>query len=181
MHGIDMNPLHEPGNTFTQFLGINLMQDRLDEVVAKLGKSPVMAKGDGAEYVGKACYLIDNSDTVIEFSEWELGSGCAIRKRTANDVTSCAPLKNKISNRHIEINGLKLGISKEDVLRIFGKPKTKTSNKWVYDFEGEATAINTQEIARFGNNGKYYWQFLIKITFENSVVSELELSPNVQQ
>jgi hypothetical protein len=34
----DMNPLHSPGNKFTHVLGIDLIQDKLAQVLAKLGK-----------------------------------------------------------------------------------------------------------------------------------------------
>jgi hypothetical protein len=40
-----MNPLHEPVEKFTRILGIDIMQDRLDNVIAKLGKSPEITKG----------------------------------------------------------------------------------------------------------------------------------------
>ena len=175
-----MNPLREPGERFTRILGIDLMKDKLAEVITKLGKASMVTKGDGAEYVGKVCYLIDESNTVIEFNEWELGAGFALRKGTTEDLTQCAPLNIKISSKPLEINGLRLGTSKEEILRILGTPKMKTSNKWTYDFQGQAKAKNRREIARFGREGKYYWQFLIKITFEHSVVSKLELSPTVQ-
>lgn len=35
--GADMNPLRDPGKSFAQVLGIDLINDRLDNVVAKLG------------------------------------------------------------------------------------------------------------------------------------------------
>ena len=37
--GADMNPLREPGERFTRILGIDLMKDKLAEVITKLGKA----------------------------------------------------------------------------------------------------------------------------------------------
>jgi hypothetical protein len=173
----DMNPLRDPGRRFTHVLGIDLINDRLDKVIAKLGKSPLITTGDGAEYEGKVCYLVGD-DTVIEFTEWELGAGCILRKRSEKDKTCTKIINPQIINKNIEINGLKLGISKEEILKILGEPKAKTPNKWTYDFRGQAK--DKKVAAQFGSNEIYYWQFLIKVSFQNSVVSELELNPTIQ-
>lgn len=42
----DMNPVHTPRSTFRHVLRFNLMQDKLDQVIATLGKSPVFTSGD---------------------------------------------------------------------------------------------------------------------------------------
>ncbi|MBN1568821.1 MAG: hypothetical protein JXA73_13310 [Acidobacteria bacterium] len=173
----DMNPLRNPGKKFTQVLGIDLINDRLDKVIDKLGKSYLTTKGDAAEYEGKVCYFAGD-DTIIEFTEWELGSGCVLRKPTKKDNSCARIMIPNVIDKDVEINGLKLGLSKAAIIKILGEPKTKSADKWIYDFQGQA---KDKKIAnRFGSDEIYYWQFLIKVSFDKSLVSRLELSPTIQ-
>lgn len=181
-----MNPLHFPRNKFTHVLGIDLMQDKLDQVLAKLGKSPVFTSGDASEYVGRTCYRLGDGGATIEFNEWEMGAGCVLRYTKGTDYADCALLKGQRAKGHLEINGLKLGMNKREVLKILGKPTKKTLNKWTYDLYGTANG-NTpldRSIYRardFEDGYPYYWQFLIVVGFKGPAVSRLELSPSVQQ
>ncbi|MGO9640734.1 MAG: hypothetical protein ACLP1Y_05455 [Candidatus Acidiferrales bacterium] len=176
----DMNPLHEPGSRFTHVLGVDLMADTLVQIHGKLGRSPASSTGDASEYVAKTCYLLGDGATTIEFNEWELGTGCVVRKRKRGDSAACAPLERQKASEHVEINGLKLGISRSEVLKILGEPTTKAPNQWTYDFHGHAKDYSGGGASRFGKGQDYFWQLLIKVSFEDSVVSRIEVSPSVQ-
>lgn len=167
----DMNPLHDPGKRFTRVLGVDLMEDRLDQILGKLGASPVTWTGDASTGNGMACYLLGDGTTTIEFHEGELYTACTVRKRKRDDSARCTPLKHQKANNHVEINGLKLGISKNEVLKILGKPTKKLPDKWTYDFRGRATDDKSQD---------YFWQFWITVNFEHSMVSRLDLMPLTQ-
>lgn len=167
----DMNPLHAPGNRFTHVLGVDLVEDRLDQIQDKLGGSPVTWTGDASTSNGMTCYLLGDGATTIEFDEGEVYTGCTVRKRKKDDSARCTPLKHQKANDHVEINGLKLGISRDEVLKILEKPTRKSSNEWTYDFQGHAN----------DDKGQYYdWQFLITVTFERAIVSQLDLTVSTQ-
>lgn len=174
----DMNPLHDPGNRSTHVLAVDLMEDRLDQILGKLGGSPVSWTRDAPDSVRRTCYLLGDGTTTIEFNEWEFATRCVVRERKRDDSASCTPLKRQKADDHVEIKWLKLGISRSEVLKILGEPTTKAPNEWTYDFQGHAN--DDSGASRFGTGQDYFWQVLIKVSFEDSVVSRLEVSPSVQ-
>lgn len=162
------------------------MQDKLAQVLAKLGKSPVFTSGDAADYMGRACYRMGDGKTTIEFYEFELGAGFLLRYTKSSDYAKCALLKGPKANEHVEINGLELGISKSEIRKILGKPTKRTPNKWTYDLHGTARDNNLVEQSIYHTSGwdkkyPYYWDFLIQVGFKGSAVSSLDLMPYTQQ
>jgi hypothetical protein len=94
--------------------------------------------------------------------------------------TVCAPLQHQKASDHVEINGLKLGISRNDVLKILGEATKKTPNEWTYDFRGDVREDSGAGASGFGKGQEYSWQLLIKISFEDSAVSRIEVSPSAR-
>lgn len=182
----DMNPLLSPGNKFTHILGIDLMQVGLRQVHAKLGKSPEFWSGDGAYAEGRSCYRLGDGKTTVEFQRSEVAMGISLRYRRKTDSARCAPLTGPVAERHVEIGGLKLGMSKSDVLKILGKPQNKTPDLWTYDFQGTAKDDNASERAIFRANAfdqffPYYWELFIRVRFRGTAVIGLDVTPSVQQ
>jgi hypothetical protein len=109
-----------------------------------------------------------------------------LRYAKSTDYSNCAPLKGQKAYVHVEINGLKLGMSKSEVLRILGKPTKRVPNKWTYDLHGTVrdNAALEQSIYRargFDKRYSYDWYFFIEVGFNGSAVSRLEPNPSVQQ
>ncbi len=127
-------------------LGFTLGENEVGDLERKLGKAQVSRAPEHA--MTQRCYESKGADhTVLVFEDWSgTLSGFRIYRSAKNDpLCKRTPL---IMAEIATASGLKLGLSREKVLRILGKPARTTGNRFVYisDFYRPRTP---EEITQF--------------------------------
>jgi len=120
--------------------GVSLEKDQIEQVEAKLGKTRTVQRGDASGGREQICYTSANGPEkihlIFEYGEVEstfyLFAGGADWK----GGRFCAP-SDGVSNALSTASGLKLGLSREQVESILGKPDKAAGNKLVYFRETE--------------------------------------------
>jgi hypothetical protein len=117
-------PLKEDdGERFTAFLGLHLNIGTLDDVQARLGKTPLIEDSEGEEYEARVCYL--GSNGVVSFissvPRLEL-SGLELREAVSGSAEGCRELHGRNAEASRDLSGLSLGMSKAQFAAVLGEP-----------------------------------------------------------
>jgi len=128
-------------------LGLSLGESTLDNVEKVFGPSKLIETGEAALYEAKKCYVLGKGkDAVsISFIVGEMGGGTlsAIRLYPVKDISlfeidDCA--RTHVSNAEIFFeNGLKLGLTKDQVKKILGLPQKEEKYAFEYHYDLKIT------------------------------------------
>lgn len=115
-----------------EVLGIRLPDSTVSDVEGILGPAP-SKQGDNAEE-SSACYTSPRSDrTVLEFIYWfESVVRFRLFTGTLQSINHCAKSK-LISTDLATSGGIKLGLSKDGVIKLLGPPSKKQQNSFTYE------------------------------------------------
>lgn len=116
-----------------EVLGVSLSESTVADVVRILGTAP-SKQGPNAE-ISISCYTSQGSDmTVLEFEYWfETMVEFRLFLGTPQSASDCS--KSKLVSANLATgSGLRLGMSKDEVIALLGSPSIKKSNRLTYDF-----------------------------------------------
>ena len=135
-------------------LGLTLEKKlTLKDVMNKLGKAQTFETGDAAAYEKKVLYLVENKGEkmAISFASGEMGGGKNVTivrvfypKYFETNVNWGSTLN--IVNEVAFENGLKLGVDKEQVLNLLGKPDKRIGAEFRYYFSHRMKVPKTDPI-----------------------------------
>ena len=130
-----------------QVLGFTLGSNEVEELEAKLGRAEVTHASEHA--ITQRCYVSSEPDrTTVVFEDW-VGTlvGFRIESVGADSKLGCVTTS-LISANLITGSGLLLGLNKDQVIAILGKPTKMSDETYFYhsDFE---RPMNATEIERF--------------------------------
>jgi hypothetical protein len=132
---VELKEKHFDTNNF-KILGLSLATLDFDKVAVKLGKATIVERGDASYSRSQACYFSGAgsdtihlifesgegmSSTVYIFRggpEWKGSNFCVRSDRASNDLATDT--------------GLRLGLSRDEVEAILGKPDSATPNRVAY-------------------------------------------------
>ena len=149
-------------------LSITLGKSTAEDVTRTLGVAPARETSLDHE-ISTSCYL-GKDGTVLEFSYW-VGEPIEFRLAIAPDEGSARCADSALVSRELATaSGLKLGLSKQQVIRKMGSPSRKSAGRYVYavTIERPPTA---EETSRFKTKGGPPWEVeTIQITQKIEIV-----------
>jgi hypothetical protein len=162
-------------------LGFVLGKDEVEDVEAKLGKARASHGPD--HDMTQRCYQSKNADhTVLAFEDWS-GTLSGFRiYRSARSNTVCTATA-AVTPEIATASGLKLGLSRDDVLRILGQPTEASANRLVYKSESKRP-MTEEEVSRYrqaypGEATSDFTVFVtteIKLSFRNLKLFSINVS-----
>jgi hypothetical protein len=125
------------------FSDIVLEKTTIAEIINKYGNAYIQKTGDASTSNASVCY-VGKDDSVITFSSGEMGGGeivTAIEIFYKNDENA----KNCVKSDKHEIPtsnnaGIKLGLTKKELIKKFGKPSYTVNNTLNYIFNSKLNA-----------------------------------------
>jgi len=117
---------------------IKLGFGEIAQAQAKLGQATVVSRGDAATARAQVCYVASDSDTHLVFEEEGEGFGTSFYlfkdgpNWNGSELCSKLPL---ISQPIQTANGLRLGLTRNQVEAILGKPSTASPQRLTYVLE----------------------------------------------
>jgi len=111
--------------------GIAVDTGTVDQFEAKLGKSPAHVQGDASTFSSRQCWQAANGDgTVLVIEHGELDAHIEIlgREMEVREGPGC-PKSPLVSRAMATANGLRLGLSLEEIERVVGPP-TEQGADW---------------------------------------------------
>lgn len=123
-----------PADTNFSILGIALGNAQVDQLAAKLGKAPIVDRGDAATGRDQVCYFADSAPAVyLIFEEGEVDFAFYLFSDGPNWKGSelCAK-SSLISSKLRTDSGLALGQTRSQVEAILGKPTAIRPNELIY-------------------------------------------------
>lgn len=120
-----------------QILGVDLREDAIARLEKRLGKTPVVNRGDASTGRAQACYLSSSKPpTFLVAEEGEVNYAFYLFNDAApwNGRELCTR-STKISHDVQTASGLHLGQTPEQVSKILGKPSRRTPNELSYVLE----------------------------------------------
>lgn len=145
----------EQGNEYTSFFGFTLNKGTLADIQEKLGKAPLIEKGDAGEYEASICYVVPSGYT-ISFLSGELGGnnhkflGYSVRKISENDNCNNCLLINSLESKRFkpQIGKLRIGMTKKEFIKSFGKKiNWLNENRGMISFESRRK-MTTRELQK---------------------------------
>lgn len=129
-----------------EVLGFVLGKDEISSVVTRLGGARIISSPD--ESIARRCYQSEGTDhTVLVFEDWSgTLSGFQIYRSPKPDSRcfGTSAVNNKLSTP----SGLRLGLTRDAITQILGKPTEDKQDRLVYKSEWQR-AMRPEEIARF--------------------------------
>lgn len=128
----------ELGSSTLEILTIKVGLGEIDRAATKLGKTPVVMRGDAASSRLQACYVSPDSDTHLIFQEDGEGFGAAFYlfedgpNWNGSNLCARSPL---VSQSIATASGLRLGMTRTQVEDVLGKPSNASSGQLRYVFE----------------------------------------------
>jgi len=133
----------EKGYEYTAFFGFTLNEVTLLDIQKKLGNSPMTETGDAGDYEACLCYLLP-SEYTIKFLSGELGGanhvleGYSIQKKITEEDEKCMHLSSSEAKRFKpEVGKLKIGMTKKELIKNFGKKIKWTKDEATIFFESK--------------------------------------------
>ncbi len=113
----------DDGARFTSFLGLRLNIGTLNEVQARLGKTPLIESSDSGDYEARICYLGSNGVVSFVSSSPRLElSGFEVREAVTGTAEGCRELHGRYADQSKQFGGLRLGMSKAEFVGLLGEP-----------------------------------------------------------
>jgi len=121
-----------------QILGVDLREDAIARLEKRLGKTPIVARGDGGESREQACYRSPQEEppTFLIAEEGEVNYAFYLfNDETRWNGRELCTRSGQVSREAHTASGLHLGQTPEQVIKILGKPSRRTPNELSYVFE----------------------------------------------
>jgi hypothetical protein len=163
-----------------EVLGFTLGQNEAADVEAKLGKARTSHAPD--HDMTQRCYQSKGVDhTAVVFEDWS-GTLSGFRIYRADESDRHCTLTPFVTAELSTASGLKLGLNREKVLQILGKPTNALRNRLLYKRESQRP-MTAEEVARFkraypGENNSDLTVFItteIKLSFRSSKLSSIDV------
>jgi len=163
-------------------LGFTLGKSTLAEVEAKLGKSAVRRCSPGETARDEVCYLVGMGQTRVAFE----ADGCldGFRVIASGLQRPCyreCPRASEATGEVQTEGGLKLGLTREQLIALLGPPKEIRGNKFTFQWESRQ-AMTKEEEERESKTFNTpitdaYWDVLdtIEVTLVDSKLVEFEV------
>jgi hypothetical protein len=121
-----------------RILGVDLRENAVARLEMRLGKTPVVVRGDASTSREQACYRSpqENSSTFLIAEEGEVNYAFYLfdDSTTWNGRDLCTPSR-AISREVQTASGLRLGLTQGQVIKILGKPSRRTPDELSYVLE----------------------------------------------
>lgn len=119
-------------------LGVDFRENAVARLKKRLGKTPIVARGDASTSREQACYRSpqEQSPTFLIAEEGEVNYAFYLFNDSTpwNGRDLCTPSR-EISREVQTASGLHLGLTQEQVIKILGKPSRRTANELSYLLE----------------------------------------------
>lgn len=164
-----------------EVLGFILGKNEIGDVEAKLGKATAL-RGPTHDMTQRCFQSKGNDHTVLVFEDWSgTVSGFQIYRSARSDSHCTAT--SAVTPEIATASGLKLGLSRHDVLNILGQPTKATSNRLLYKSESKRS-MTAEEVTRFkqaypgedNSDLKVFVTTEIRLFFRNSKLSSIDVS-----
>lgn len=136
-----------------EVLGFTLGKSTLADVEAKLGKSAPRRCSPEEEASKELCYLVDNGQTTVVFEAgfsggWNLLDGYKlISSRLRRLCYRQCPRASQMINDVQTGSGLKLGLTRDELIALLGPPKRIRGNKLTFEWESRQAMTKEQRNA----------------------------------
>jgi hypothetical protein len=169
-----------------EILGFTLGKSTLADVEAKLGKSAARRCSSGEEASKGLCYLVGDTTVVFEsgFSGgWKVLDGYKVI--SDGSQRSCyrrCPRASQVTNEVRTEGGLELGLTREKLIALLGRPKESRGSKLTFEWESRQAMTKEQvkaESETFNSpiTDPYYdVQDTIRVTLTESRVAEFSVN-----
>jgi len=150
------NPSRKPSSqvvaaTNLRILGLSpLGHDHVNWLEEKLGKANMVIRGDAGTARTQYCYVSTGPEKlylISEMGEVDLGFYLFSDGKDWNGSQNCIP-STFVNKRLVTESGLKLGLTRSQVIRILGAPSSETADTFVYRFEIEVPTQH-EELQKF--------------------------------
>jgi len=139
-----------PKNSLVRIDGVVLEKTAIDEVLNEYGKSQeTVSKIEECCTQRAVCYLSPNKKLAVEYGGWASSNITSFRisndKHVIRSMRSCA-ISQKLAQPISISTGLRLGMSKNDVIHLLGDPIRKFSTRddeIEYDFKCHPTNLGS--------------------------------------
>lgn len=136
-----------------KILGFTLGKSTLADVQAKLGKSSARRCSPKEEASKELCYQVDNGQTTLVFEAgfsggWKVLDGYKVIAGSSR--LSCyrqCPKASQVTNDVETEGGLKLGLTREELLALIGHPEEIRGNKLTFEWQSRQAMTNDQKEA----------------------------------
>lgn len=171
-----------------EILGFTLGKSMLADVEAKLGKSAVGRCSPEQEASDEVCYLADNGRIRVVFESgfsggWKVLDGYKVI--VSNLERPCyreCPSASNVTGEVQTEGGLKLGLTREELIALLGTPKVNQRNKLTFQWDSRKPMTKEEEAAEsktFNTSiTDAYWdvQDTIEVTLAESKVVEFQVT-----
>jgi hypothetical protein len=159
-----------------EILGIRLGTSTIEDLTQTLGQAPAMKAKDPENSL--VCYASSGPDrTVLEFENWTDPIEFRLFKGSPELVKECLPTDG-VSASISTTSGLRLGLTRDQVVAILGQPQKIRAGHWSYE-SSTVRALMTDEKARASKlkSPPSSVEVYEKIDFEftNSVVTKIDI------
>lgn len=130
----------EPSSSNFQILGLELNDDVFDKAAAKLGKAPIVERGDGAAGRSQVCYvsLGEQGRIHLVFEKGEVNEVFYLFEGGPDWQGSNLCFKSTLITRNLSVaSGLSLGKTPAEIRGILGEPSAVAADKVSYFFSVE--------------------------------------------
>ncbi len=174
-----------------QILGVDLADNPFSKAAAKLGKAPIVERGDGAAGRSQVCYVSPQSSKKIYlvFENGEITDSFYLFAGGPDWKGSDLCAKSSFVNKDLSVgSGLRLGQTPAEVRGILGEPSAVIKDKLIYSYgiEKKSSAedldnqrrqhpeLSEEDVRR--NFESYYLSVYIEARFSQSSLVYLALS-----
>ena len=127
----------EPSVSNFQILGLELGDDMFSKAAVKLGKAPIIERGDVATGRSQVCYMSPEEHGKIHlvFEKGEVTESFYLFEGGPDWKGSDLCVKLNLVTKSFSVaSGLRLGQTPAEIKAILGKPSVVTGNKLIYSF-----------------------------------------------
>lgn len=160
-----------PADSNFSILGVALGNPQGDQLAVKLGKAPIVARGDAGTGRAQVCYVSLGSSPVVHliFEQGEVNWAFYLFSDGPNWKGSNLCAKSALISPHLETgSGLALGQTRSKVEAILGIPTAIRSNKLIYSTEALIKPAD--------HTDSYYLGVYIEAQFSNGRLTYLGVS-----
>src|SRR6266851_61027 len=132
-------------------LSVALGEGQFEKAAAKLGKAPIVERGDGASGRSQACYVSGDGPRAVHliFEQGEVDYSFYLFEGGATWTGREHCVKSNLISTGVKSSGgLRLGLSPSEVEAILGNPSRRRYDKLVYSLETKER-LSAEELRKF--------------------------------